>query len=315
MSNNRKTLAYLSYAYIAIIWGTTYLAIQIAVKHLPPFLMSGVRQVIASAIMCGLAYAINRKVDLRKRNILQNIIIGLLMIAIGNGIVSWAVKLVPSGVAALICSTMPISVVCINLLSGKSEKPNLLVVLGMVLGVLGVTMIFRQGEATQEYPYFLTGILSLLVGTFGWGFGSVLSQRWGSNKNPMFDSGIQLLSGGIILSLSSPFLDNYNEADWTNTNAWLSFVYLIVFGSVIAFTLYRYALKELPVGFVTSYAYINPLIAVLLGWMFAGEPLNQWVAYSFVAIIGGVFLVNTGYKKKQKRDELVRENSRETELT
>src|SRR5688500_11636772 len=117
VSISNKTKAYLAYCYIAIIWGTTYLGIRIAVEHYPAFLMAGVRQVVSAFIMCGIAYAINRDVNMQRSNILQNAIIGLLMISIGNGIVSWAEIFVPSGVAALVCSTMPISVVCINLLT------------------------------------------------------------------------------------------------------------------------------------------------------------------------------------------------------
>jgi drug/metabolite transporter (DMT)-like permease len=303
VTTNRRTLAYLSYAYIAIIWGTTYLGIKIAVTHIPAFLMAGVRQVVSAFIMCGVAYAINRKVDLKGKTIWQNAAIGLLMITIGNGIVSWAENYVPSGVAALICSTMPISVVCINLLIGKSEKLNLLIVLGMLLGFFGVAMIFRQDLSKLGDPSYLAGIISLVFATFGWAAGSILSKRWGSDKNPMFDSGMQLFFGGLFLLITSPLVDNYEMADWNNKDALLALAYLIVFGSIFAFTLYRFALKVLPVGFVTSYAYINPLVAVFLGTM-AGEALNEWVVFAFVAIIGGVFLVNTGYQQRRKKQEV-----------
>lgn len=300
VSNKQRTLAYLSYAYIAVIWGTTYLGIRIAVTHWPAFAMAGVRQVVSSFIMCGLAFAINRSADWKGRNILQNAIIGFLMISVGNGIVSWAEMYVPSGVAALICSTMPISVVIINLLSGKSERLNWLIGTGMLLGFLGVALIFRQDVKALGNPKYLTGIIGLVIATFGWAGGSILSKHWGSNKNPMFDSGMQVFFGGLFLLISSPLVDDYSKAEWGNTDALLAIGYLILFGSVLAFTFYRYALKVLPVGFVTSYAYINPLVAVLLG-MYAGEALNQWVVTSFVAIIGGVFLVNTGYQQRRKK--------------
>jgi drug/metabolite transporter (DMT)-like permease len=294
-----KTLAYLSYAFIAIVWGTTYLAIRIAVEHYPPFLMAGVRQVIASLLMLGIAFSINRNVNLKRKNVVQNAIIGFLMISVGNGVVSWAEMIVPSGVAALVCSTMPISVVLLNLVLQKREKINALIILGMLLGFGGVALIFRSDVGALGNPAYLAGIGSLLVATFGWGGGSVLSKRWGTTTNPMFDSGMQVAFGGIFLLLFSPLSDDYSKADWYSVEAFWAFLYLIVFGSVIAFTAYRYALKALPVGFVTSYAYINPLVAVILGG-FWGEPTTAWTAVSFAAIILGVFLVNRGYRKQHR---------------
>ncbi len=302
MSITTKTKAYLAYGYIAIIWGTTYLGIRIAVEHYPAFLMAGVRQVISAIIMCGIAFAVNRNINLHKRNILQNAVIGFLMISIGNGIVSWAELYVPSGVAALVCSTMPISVVCINLLSSNREKLNVLIVLGMLLGFGGVALIFKNDVAGLTDHRYLMGIAALLLATFGWGWGSILSKRWGNNTNPMFDSGMQLFFGGIFLLISSPMVDDYSTADWYSTQALMALIYLIIFGSIIAFTLYRYALKVLPVGFVTSYAYFNPLVAVILGAL-AGEPTSGWVAVSFVAIIAGVFLVNSGYQRRKRLAE------------
>jgi drug/metabolite transporter (DMT)-like permease len=302
VSITTKTKAYLAYGYIAIIWGTTYLGIRIAVEHYPAFLMAGVRQVISAIIMCGIAFAVNRNLNLQKRNILQNAIIGFLMISIGNGIVSWAELYVPSGVAALVCSTMPISVVCINLFTSNREKLNMLIVLGMLLGFGGVALIFKNDVAALTDHRYLMGIGALLLATFGWGWGSILSKRWGNNTNPMFDSGMQLFFGGIFLLISSPMVDDYSTADWHSTEALLALIYLIIFGSIIAFTLYRYALKVLPVGFVTSYAYFNPLVAVILGAL-AGEPTSGWVVVSFVAIIAGVFLVNSGYQRRKRLAE------------
>ncbi len=297
MPASTKTLAYLSYAFIAVVWGTTYLAIRIGVEHYPPFLMAGARQLLAALIMLGIAYSLNRSVDLSRRNVLQNAAIGFLMISVGNGVVTWAERFVPSGVAALVCSTMPISVVLLNLVL-HGERINRLIVLGMLLGFGGVALIFRSDVGALANPSYLAGIGALLLATLGWGAGSVLSKRWGTARNPMFDSGMQVLFGGLFLLVSSPAVDDYTQADWYNPAAFWCFLYLVVFGSVIAFTAYRYALKALPVGFVTSYAYINPLVAVVLG-AFWGEPTSAWTALSFAAILAGVALVKRGYQRQQ----------------
>lgn len=297
-----KTKAYLAYAYVAIIWGTTYFAIRVAVLHLPPLLMAGIRQAISAFIIAGIALSLNKQVNFSKQNLLRNAIIGFLMIAVGNGVVSAAERVIPSGVAALVCSMMPISVVILNLLFSKAEKPDWRIGLGMALGFTGVALIFRNDLAALKAPRYLIGIVATLIATFGWGGGSILSKKWGNAVNPMLDAGVQVGFGGIFLLLASPLLDDYAIADWHNADALWALGYLIIFGSVIAFTAYRYALKHLPVGFVTSYAYINPLVAVIIGF-FANEVVTGWTVLSFVFIIAGVAIVNSSYQRRRKAAE------------
>jgi drug/metabolite transporter (DMT)-like permease len=246
----------------------------------------------------------NRQVNFSKQNLIRNAIIGFLMITVGNGVVSAAEKVIPSGVAALVCSMMPISVVILNLLFSKTERPTPLIALGMLLGFAGVALIFRNDLVALKDPKYLVGIFATLLATFGWGGGSILSKRWSNPVNPMMDAGVQVGFGGVFLLIFSPLVDNYSNANWYNVEAFWSLVYMIIFGSVIAFTAYRYALKNLPVGFVTSYAYINPLVAIIIGF-FGGELVTGWTALSFVAIIAGVAIVNTGY---QRRKRLATEN-------
>ncbi len=297
-----KTKAYLAYAYVAIIWGTTYFAIRVAVLHLPPLLMAGIRQAISFFIIAAIALSLNKQVNFSKQNLLRNAIIGFLMIAVGNGVVSAAERIIPSGVAALVCSMMPISVVILNLLFSKAEKPDWRIGLGMALGFTGVALIFRNDLAALKDPRYLIGIVATLIATFGWGGGSILSKKWGNPVNPMMDAGMQVGFGGLFLLAFSPLIDNYAIADWHNADALWALGYLIIFGSVIAFTAYRYALKHLPVGFVTSYAYINPLVAVVIGF-FAHEVVTGWTALSFVFIIAGVAIVNSSYQRRRKAAE------------
>jgi drug/metabolite transporter (DMT)-like permease len=294
-----KTKAYLAYIYVAIIWGTTYYAIRVAVLHWPPFLMAGVRQIVSFFIIATIALSMNKRYNFSKENLLRNATIGFLMITVGNGVVSAAERVIPSGVAALVCSMMPISVVILNLLFSKAERPNLTISIGMLLGFAGVALIFRNDLAALKDSRYLLGIVATLVATFGWGGGSILSKKWSNHVNPMLDAGVQVGFGGIFLLLLSPLVDNYDHADWGHSGALWSLLYLIVFGSVIAFTAYRYALKHLPVGFVTSYAYINPLVAVIIGF-FVGEVVTFWTILSFAAIITGVAIVNTGYQRRRR---------------
>ena len=308
---NSRTKALLAYAYICLAWGTTYYGIRVAVMHYPPFIMAGIRQVVSGIILLMVALARSREMNLSKQNLLRNAFTGFLMITIGNGVVSWAEKVVPSGVAALVCSMMPISVVILNLLFNKTERPNLPIILGMILGFGGVALIFRNDVASLGNFAYLFGVCSILLATFGWAGGSILSKKWSDPVNPIADAGFQVGFGGAFLMLLSPITDNYATADWSSKEALFALIYLIIFGSVIAFTAYRYALKELPVGFVSSYAYINPLIAVVIGF-FADEPITVWTLMAIISIISGVVIVRHGYGIQKNKTLLL--ESRETEV-
>jgi drug/metabolite transporter (DMT)-like permease len=296
-----QTKAYIAYAFICIIWGTTYLAIRVAVLHYPPYLMAGTRQVLSGLVLVAIALMINRQVDLSRKNIMQQAIIGFLLITMGNGLVTWAEQYIQSGIAALICSTMPISAVLINIVNGK-ERLNLRVILGMLLGFSGVAVVFHESlnqQASGDNQIFIIGIIALFVATFSWALGSLFNKRNVDAKNSLFNAGLQVIIGGSFMFIISPFVDHYEHLVLWNEEGFWAVVYLIVFGSVLAYAAYMYALKVLPVGFVTSYAYVNPLVAVLLGSWMLDESLNMYTILAFVMIIMGIFIVRSGYKKQQ----------------
>lgn len=301
-----QTKAYLAYAFICIIWGTTYLAIKVAVAHYPPFLMAGTRQLVSGIIMLAIALMINRKADLSRKNLLQQSLIGFLLITVGNGLVTWAEQYVQSGVAALICSTMPISAVVINIIRGE-EKLNWLIIVGMILGFAGVALIFQDNlsnQPTTNGTLYSIGIVGLFIATTSWALGSLLNKNSAKSVNSFFNVGFQVIVGGAFMLIISPAVDDYSNLVWWNEEGFLAFAYLVVFGSILAYAAYMYALKVLPVGFVTSYAYINPLVAVLLGALMLKEPLNGCTVFAFVLIICGIFIVRSGYKKQETTNEI-----------
>lgn len=262
--------------------------------------MAAIRQLLAFGILGLIAYSIKRAANLSFKNLRRQALIGFLMITIGNGVVSYAERSIPSGVAALICSLMPIAVVLINLAVGNNERMNWRILWGLLLGLAGVALIFRNDLSSLRNTHYLIGIFGTLVATFAWAGGSMLTKKWNDKTNPMFDAALQLGFGGLFLMLASPLLEDYHTAHWHSTTALLAVAYLSIFGSVIAFSAYRYALAHLPVSLVTSYAYINPMIAVIIGY-FAGENLGPWTLLSFFAIIGGVALVSYGHHKKHNQ--------------
>jgi len=300
MKNNPK--AYFAFIFICIVWGTTYLALRIGVMHFPAFLFAGVRQVISGVLLSGIALLLFKKADWSRRNLAQQALIGFLLITLGNGLVTWSEKVIPSGIAALICSTMPISAVIINITTGK-DKLNPLIGVGMFLGLLGVAVIFKDNVSDLSNTDYLLGIAVLFIATTAWAMGSIMNKRRTGAINPIFNSGLQLFFGGVIMLLISPVTDDYSTIDMNASEGLWALAYLIVFGSVLAFAAYMYALKELPVGLVTSYAYVNPLVAVVLGYLVLHETLNWYTALAFVFVIGGVYLVNKGYRKQHALQE------------
>lgn len=297
---NKNTKAWIALVFICITWGTTYLAIRIGVLHYPAFLFAGIRQLVGGIILMIAAFAAKRNIDWSREHILRNALIGGLMITMGNGLVTWGEKYIPSGVAALICSMMPIFAVLFNLLSSRKEHFNITIAIGLVLGTLGVGIIFKDNIKDFSNTAYIGGMIATLIATSSWALGSIISKKNTRQTNPMFNSGMQLFFGGVFLLLFSPVVDDYKGIDYANSDALLSLAYLIVFGSVIAYAAYNFALSTLPVGVVTLYAYANPLVAVVMGYLLMNEPLNIYTVLAFLTIVVGVYLVNRGYRRQHR---------------
>jgi len=304
----KQTKAYLALVYICIVWGTTYFAIRIGVIHYPAFLFAGVRQVLAGLILIPMALMASKQKDLSRSNILRQMLVGFLMLAVGNGGVTWGEKYIPSGIAALICSMMPLFAVLFNLASSKRDHFNATIGGGLVLGVCGAGLIFRHNIADLTKPEYVGGIITITIATCGWALGSIVNKKHTNAINPFFNSGLQLFFGGLFMLIASPITDNYTGLQLWNTDGLISLAYLVIFGSVLAYAAYMYALSKLPMGIATIYAYINPLIAVITGYLFLHEELNIYTGMAFITIAISVFMVNKGYRKQHKAKEQLKES-------
>jgi drug/metabolite transporter (DMT)-like permease len=272
--------------------------------HYPAFLFAAIRQIISGLIIVGIAWMVRRKTDLSGKNLLHQAFVGFLLITVGNGLVTWGERHVPSGIAALICSVMPICAVLINLIASKKEKVNAAIISGLVVGFGGVALIFKDDVSDLTNRNYVIGIIGILIATTSWAAGSVFNKKRISLVNPVFNAGLQLLFGGIFLLLISPMADDYTNMNLMIPEVMGSLVYLIVFGSVLAYTAYMFALKELPVGIVMLYGYVNPLVAVALGYLVLSEPLTLYTGIAFICIVTGVYLVNYGYRKQHRKKEI-----------
>jgi drug/metabolite transporter (DMT)-like permease len=299
MGNRKDYIAYIALAAVCLIWGTTYLALRIAVLHFPPFLFTAIRQTTAGLLLLAFMFTLGKAAWPSKEHFIRQAIGGFFMLTLGNGLVAYAEMEIPSGVAAIICSLMPVMVIVINLIISKEEKPNIPIVIGVILGLVGIVMIFGQHIGEFSNTQYIIGIVLTFGAVIAWAGGSIWIKKKNTDSNPFVNAGIQMLFGGIWCYPLSFMFDDLSNVTWSTEAIW-SMVYLIIFGSLIAYASYSYALRKLPMTIVSMYAYINPLVAVLLGWVVLDEKLNAQIVIAFLLTVGGIYIVNRGYQLRNE---------------
>lgn len=289
------TVAYFALAAVCIIWGTTYLALRIAVLHFPPFLFTAIRQLTAGILLLGFMLLLTNAKLPSVKNLIPQAIAGFFMIAMGNGLVAWAEMEIPSGIAAIICSLMPVLVILMNLSVNRDEKPTLPIILGVLIGLTGIVTIFSEHLGEFSKTQYIVGIVLIVLAVSGWAAGSIWIKKQPTNSDPFINAGLQMFFGGLWLIPLSLVFDDLSSVHWS-AESFYSLLYLIIFGSIIAYASYSYALKKLPMTIVSLYAYINPLVAVMLGWLILDEKLNGTIVLGILITIAGIYIVNQGYR-------------------
>ncbi|HYI77578.1 MAG TPA: EamA family transporter, partial [Chryseolinea sp.] len=227
-------------------------------------------------------------------HVMRQAIAGFFMISLGNGLVAWAEVVIPSGVAAIICSLMPMVVILINLGMSKDDRPTVPILLGVLLGLGGILMIFGEHLVEFSKIEYQLGILVIFVAVVSWAGGSVWLKKRGNDGNPFLNAGLQMFFGGIWLIPSALLFDDFTRVTWS-VEAFYSMIYLVLIGSIVAYACYSYVLRKLPMTIVSLYAYVNPIVAVILGWMVLGEKLNLKIGIAILITVAGIYIVNKGY--------------------
>jgi drug/metabolite transporter (DMT)-like permease len=280
---------------VYVVWGSTYLAIRFAIETIPPFLMAGTRFLMAGSLL----YVWTRSTGASKPAAVHwrsAMIIGALMLVLGNGGVTWAEQVIPSGIAALLIATVPMWIVLIDWLWHRSARPQPRVIIGLVIGVVGAGVLTGPAGFTGTSGVNPLGAVALLIATIAWGFGSLYSRRAPLPSSPLLGTAMEMLGGGILLCCLSVFA---GEPARLNLGA-ISFKslfclgYLVVFGSLIGFTSYIWLLRVTSAARVSTYAFVNPVIAMFLGWAIAEEPLTSQTLLAAGIIVIAVFLIVTG---------------------
>jgi drug/metabolite transporter (DMT)-like permease len=291
----------LAFAAVYIIWGSTYLGIRIAIETMPPFLMAGARFLISGVLLCTLTAAQGAPRPTRA-NWKATAIIGALLLMGGNGIVTFAEQRLVSGLAALLVAMTPFWMVVLNWLRPGGTRPRLPIALGLVVGLIGIAVLVSPGEAATatNVPVDLIGVGLIMFATFCWANGSLYAQRAPLPAYSLQSTGMEMLAGGALLILAGTLTGEWAQLDLSkiSLNSWLAFAYLVTFGSIIAYSAYTWLLGVTTPARAATYAYVNPVVAVFLGWALANEPLTIRTVIAAAVIIGAVVIINTYRDKK-----------------
>jgi drug/metabolite transporter (DMT)-like permease len=281
-------MAILAYILVSFFWGSTYLAIKIGVEDMPPMFFAGVRFLIAGLIMIVFSYIRGYAFPAGKSEFSRLSLIGLFMLLGGNGLVVFAEQWVDSGVASLIMATIPIFAGVLEHFFIRTTRLTFKALSGLLLGFFGV--YFLLVPADHGISIDIPGILVLLSASFLWSTGTVLSKTFKGNSSIVSNIGIQMFAGGVGLMFVSAITGEFSRVRFS-MNSVLAIAYLVVFGSLVAYSSYIYLLQKWPATKAGTYAYINPLVAVSLGAIFLGEKINFLMILSMVGIFLGVLIV------------------------
>jgi drug/metabolite transporter (DMT)-like permease len=299
MTRREKFLAYGSWLAVCFFWGTTYLAIRVGLETLPPTLFGGLRFLLAGTALFAFVVCRGERLP-RGREWLSLTLVGVLLLGVGNGVVVWAEQWISSGMTALLISTSPFWVVAAERLGRGGERAGPHVLLGMLMGFAGMALLVGpEMFGAQVDARFLLGVLLLQAGCASWSGGSVFAKRHPTGVAPLMSAAVQMLAGGAALTLVGSARGEWVSLDF-NPRSLAAFLYLVVFGSLVAYTAYTYAIQKLPLSLVSTYSYINPVIAVVLGWLLLGEPLGWRVAAGAGVILGGVAVVKGAPRRRAR---------------
>lgn len=289
-----KTKLWTALIALYIVWGSTYLAIRFAVETMPAFLHAAIRFLISGAILFIWRRAAGDAVP-TKANWKSTAIVGTLLLLGGNGLVALAEKNIPSGIAALVISTSPFWLVLFESLRAGGTKPNWQSIFGLIIGFSGVFLLIGPADITGSSQHFNTSsVIMLLIAPFLWSFGSIYARGADMPKSTLMSTGMQMLAGSVSLFIVSVITGELHGFSFAavSTRSWLGLIYLITFGSLVGFVAFGWLLHNAPVSLTSTYAYVNPVVAVFLGWLLANEELNSRVVLASAIIIGSVIFIN-----------------------
>lgn len=286
---------------IYFVWGTTYLAIKYAIETFPPFMMMGIRALIAGTLLFVWG-RLRGGASPTKQELPSLLLIGVLFFLFGHGVLAWAQKTVPSGVAALLIATEPVLLALFEPLVTKEARMSKRTGMGMLFGLAGIaSLVVPQGFEVENAN--LIGSLGILMGTCSWACGAVYARVVKLPRSPLITSGSQLLSGGVCLIFVSVLLGEWTAFSFSQVTlrSWFGLAYLILFGSVVTFSAYSWLLTVTTATRVSTHTFVNPIVAVIVGWVFANEVLTSEMLIATALIFISVYLILFGRKQPAEK--------------
>jgi drug/metabolite transporter (DMT)-like permease len=281
-----KTL--LAFAIIYLVWGTTFLAIRVGVSEIPPFLMAAVRFLIAGGVLYGWMIAKGERSP-TARQWLAASCISIFIFVFDYGLLFWAERRVPSGVAAVMLAMIPVFMAISEIIFLQTQRLTVRLTVALLTGIAGVAVLMSRSLNLSGAPIDKLGAIALIVASMSWSFGSVLTRKLTLPTSKVMSSGAQMLAGGVFLALSAAALGEFRgfHPSAVSRGAWLALAYLIVAGSIIGFTAYVWLIHHESPTKVATYAYVNPVVAVLVGYFLGGETLG------LRTILGAIFVLTS----------------------
>ena len=283
--------AYLAWIAVCVLWGTTYLAIRIGLETIPPALLGGLRYTAAAILLA--AILARRGERMPSSSQWPGLaLVGLLTICVGNGGVIWAEQWVPSGIAAVTVATVPFWMIAVEALAPRGDRVSMWLVVGLLIGFGGILLLVWPDVTAGGAPghQFLIGVAALQTACVGWAAGSALSRRHAREANVLSAAAMQMAFGGIFMLIAGTLRGEWSRLAFTPRTL-AAEIYLTLVGSIVGYSAYTYALKHLPTATVSLYAYVNPIIAIVLGALLLGEPFGPRVVFASLLVLGGSALV------------------------
>jgi drug/metabolite transporter (DMT)-like permease len=286
---------------VYIVWGSTYLAIRYAVATMPPLFMVGARFLVSGTLLY--AWARWRGAPRPTRVEWRDAAIaGLAMLCFGNGAVSWAEQRVPSGLAALLVAVVPLWMVIVDWVRPNGERPRASVIAGVVVGLAGIVVLVGPETLVGHGTLDTSAVIVLMVGSLSWALGSVYNRYGSRPESAALSTGLQMLGGSAALILLgvAPGESTQLHVSQISAASWIGWIYLVTFGSLVGFTAYIYLLQAVSPAKASTYAYVNPIVAVFLGWAIAGETVTAQTLVAAAVILAGVGMITVGRSRARR---------------
>lgn len=303
MSNHphNKTSGYIALATTSILWGTTWVASKVAVSQIPAFQMASIRQFLGGICLV-VFFLLYKKLPIpTPKQFVLLLVMSLLMFVGANGLSTWSLKYISTGLSSLIGALYPLCVVLVEMIIFKNKDVTPLTFIGLLLGICGVGIVFYENAFLQHPPGYMLGVLLSVGAMLSWSCGTIIIARNAIKINPYYATGWQMLiSSGILLGIAF-FTQPIMPLQQIPAKGWAAIAYLVVAGSIVAFAAFVYSMKKLPAALFSLYAYFNPMVAIIVAGLLLNEPLTMNIFWGAVVTLTGVYLVNYSVKRNSRK--------------